>query len=63
MALLFSEVVAEEANYRLRRGSRGKALTYDWALNESKLDLHPKKLALGPIATDEVAMPGKTPLI
>ena len=41
----------------------GKALKYDWAVNESKLDLHPKTLALGPIATEPVAMPGKTPLL
>ena len=41
----------------------GKALRYDWALKESKLDLLPNKLELGPLAVAPVAMPGKTPLV
>ena len=39
----------------------GKTLSWEQALN-SKLDLMPTVLALGPIATPEVAVPGKTVL-
>ncbi|MBL8757137.1 MAG: Gfo/Idh/MocA family oxidoreductase [Phycisphaerae bacterium] len=40
----------------------GKHLTWKQAL-ESKLDLSPGKYEMGPLATPEVAVPGKTPLI
>jgi predicted dehydrogenase len=41
----------------------GKALTFDWALTKSQLDLRPKKYELGPLPVRPVAMPGKTTLI
>ena len=41
----------------------GRAVNYDWAINESKLDLRPEKYALGPLPVGPVAMPGKTPLV
>lgn len=41
----------------------GKALRYDWALKQSKLNLLPPKLELGPLAVAPIAMPGKTPLV
>ena len=41
----------------------GKALEYDWALKESKLNLGPKDYKLGPLAVEPVAMPGKTRLV
>ena len=40
----------------------GRAVDYRWAFEKSALDLHPKKLALGPIPVEEVAMPGRTKL-
>ena len=40
----------------------GKEVTWEQALN-SKLNLMPEKLEMGSIATPEVAIPGKTPLV
>lgn len=40
----------------------GKALTWEQAMN-SKLSLMPGKVEMGPIATPEVAVPGKTALV
>lgn len=41
----------------------GKAVEYDWALNESKLKLGPDEYKMGPLPVEPVAMPGKTELI
>jgi myo-inositol 2-dehydrogenase / D-chiro-inositol 1-dehydrogenase len=41
----------------------GRAISWDWAMNASKLDLFPKTLAFGPHPVDPVAVPGVTPLI
>jgi len=41
----------------------GRAISWDWGLNSSKLDLSPKKYEFGPNPVDPVAIPGKTPLI
>jgi predicted dehydrogenase len=41
----------------------GRALSWDWAMNASKLDLTPAKFALGPNPVDPVAVPGVTPLV
>jgi len=41
----------------------GRALSWDWAMNASKLDLFPKSLAFGPHQVDPVAVPGVTPLV
>ncbi len=41
----------------------GRALSWEWAMNASKLDLSPKKYELGPNPVDPVAIPGTTPLI
>ena len=41
----------------------GRAISWDWGLNSSKLDLSPKKYEFGPNPVDPVAVPGKTPLI
>jgi predicted dehydrogenase len=41
----------------------GRALSWDWAMNTSKLDLSPKKYEFGPNPFDPVAIPGTTPLI
>ncbi len=40
----------------------GQVVEWDWALNESKLDLSPAKLEFGDLPGIEVAMPGQTPL-
>ncbi|MBL9031085.1 MAG: Gfo/Idh/MocA family oxidoreductase [Phycisphaerae bacterium] len=40
----------------------GKVVTWEQALN-STLDLVPAKLEMGPLATPEVAVPGRTPLV
>ena len=40
----------------------GKTVTWEQAMN-SKLDISPTEYALGPIATPEVAVPGKTKLV
>ncbi|MBI2434148.1 MAG: Gfo/Idh/MocA family oxidoreductase [Candidatus Hydrogenedentes bacterium] len=34
-------------------------ITWDWAMNESKLDLQPENLALGPLPVPPVAVPGQ----
>jgi len=41
----------------------GRALSWDWAMNASKLDLFPAKLEFGPHPVDPVAVPGTTPLV
>jgi predicted dehydrogenase len=41
----------------------GRALSWDWAMNASKLDLFPKSLVFGPHEVDPVAVPGVTPLV
>ncbi|MBE0711676.1 MAG: Gfo/Idh/MocA family oxidoreductase [Candidatus Aminicenantes bacterium] len=41
----------------------GRALSWDWAMNASKLDLTPAKFAFGPNPVDPVAVPGQTPLV
>ena len=41
----------------------GRALSWDWAMKASKLDLFPAKLELGPNPVDPVAVPGVTPLV
>jgi myo-inositol 2-dehydrogenase/D-chiro-inositol 1-dehydrogenase len=41
----------------------GQLVQYDWALNESKESLSPKKLELGDLPVAPVAMPGTTQLI
>ena len=40
----------------------GKTVTWEQAMN-SKLDLVPREFALGPLATPEIAVPGKTKLV
>lgn len=40
----------------------GRAMSWDWARNGSKLDLSPAKYAWGDLALDPVPVPGKTPL-
>jgi predicted dehydrogenase len=41
----------------------GRALSWEWAMNTSKLDLSPAKYEFGPNPVEPVAMPGITPLI
>jgi predicted dehydrogenase len=41
----------------------GRALSWDWVMNASKLDLTPGPMALGPLPALEVPVPGKTPLV
>jgi len=41
----------------------GRAISWDWAMNTSKLDLSPARYEFGPNPVDPVAVPGKTPLI
>ncbi|MEN6311631.1 MAG: Gfo/Idh/MocA family oxidoreductase [Acidobacteriota bacterium] len=41
----------------------GRAISWDWAMNASKLDLSPAKYELGPNPVDPVAVPGQTPLV
>jgi predicted dehydrogenase len=41
----------------------GRAISWDWVMNSSKLDLSPKKYEFGPLPVEPVAVPGKTPLI
>jgi len=41
----------------------GRAISWDWAMNTSKLDLSPKKYEFGPNPVDAVAIPGTTELI
>ncbi len=40
----------------------GRALSWDWAMNASMLDLSPAKYAFGDNPVDPVAVPGATPL-
>lgn len=40
----------------------GQVVEWDWALNESKLDLSPEKMEFGDLPGMEVATPGQTPL-
>ena len=41
----------------------GKSVTWDWAMNESQLDLSPEKMAFGDIEREPVAIPGITELM
>ena len=41
----------------------GRALSWDWAMNASTLDLSPARYELGPNPVDPVAVPGVTPLV
>jgi predicted dehydrogenase len=41
----------------------GRAISWDWAMNASKLDLTPPKFEFGPLPVEPVAVPGKTPLV
>jgi len=41
----------------------GRAISWEWAMTSSKLDLTPAKFEFGPNPVEPVAMPGKTPLI
>jgi predicted dehydrogenase len=41
----------------------GRAFSWEWAMNTSKLDLSPKKYEFGPNPVDAVAIPGTTELI
>jgi predicted dehydrogenase len=41
----------------------GRAISWEWAMNSSKLDLTPPKFEFGPNSVDPVAIPGKTPLV
>jgi predicted dehydrogenase len=41
----------------------GRAISWEWAMNSSKLDLTPPKFEFGPVPVEPVAIPGKTPLI
>jgi hypothetical protein len=41
----------------------GRALSWDWVLNSSKLDLSPPQYELGDLPLRPVAVPGKTKLV
>jgi predicted dehydrogenase len=41
----------------------GRAISWDWAMNASQLDLTPKAMVFGPNPVDPPAVPGTTPLI
>jgi len=41
----------------------GRAISWEWAMTSSKLDLSPAKYEFGPNQTDSVAIPGTTELI
>lgn len=41
----------------------GRAISWEWAMNSSTLDLSPAKYEFGPNPADPVAIPGATPLI
>jgi predicted dehydrogenase len=41
----------------------GRAISWDWAMNSSQLDLTPKNMVFGPNPVDPPAVPGTTPLI
>lgn len=41
----------------------GRAISWEWAMNASKLDLSPARYEFGPNPVDPVAIPGTTPLV
>jgi predicted dehydrogenase len=41
----------------------GRALSWDWALNASNLDIVPKVMEFGPLPVEPVAVPGQTQLV
>ena len=41
----------------------GRAISWEWAMNASKLDLTPAKYRVGSLPVEPVAVPGVTPLI
>jgi hypothetical protein len=41
----------------------GRALSWDWVMNASKLDLRPPKYEFGDLPMAEVAVPGQAKLI
>jgi len=41
----------------------GRAISWDWGMASSKLDLSPAKYEFGPLPVDPVAVPGTTPLV
>ncbi len=41
----------------------GRAISWEWAMTSSKLDLTPSKYDFGPLPVEPVAIPGVTPLI
>jgi len=41
----------------------GRAISWEWAMNSSTLDLSPAKYEFGPNPVDPVAIPGTTPLV
>jgi myo-inositol 2-dehydrogenase / D-chiro-inositol 1-dehydrogenase len=41
----------------------GRELNYNWVLNQSKLDLMPGKIEMGPLAVPAVPVPGEVELI
>ena len=41
----------------------GRAMSWEWAMNSSKLDLTPARFEMGPNPVDPVAIPGTTPLV
>jgi len=41
----------------------GRAMSWEWVMNASKLDLMPSKLEFGPLPVEPVAVPGQTQLI
>jgi myo-inositol 2-dehydrogenase/D-chiro-inositol 1-dehydrogenase len=41
----------------------GRAMKWDWAMNQSKLDLSPAKYEFGDLPVAPIPVPGRTPLI
>jgi hypothetical protein len=41
----------------------GRAISWDWAMTSSKLDLTPPYYDLGELPVEPVAIPGVTPLV
>jgi predicted dehydrogenase len=41
----------------------GRAISWEWAMNASQLDLSPAKYEFGPLPVEPVAIPGITPLV
>ena len=41
----------------------GRAMKWNWAMHQSKLDLSPPKYEFGPLPVRPVAVPGQTPLV